>query len=231
MTDSSKKPGKSSRPSINKEYYPVFLDISGKRCFVIGGGRVAERKCAPLVKAGARVTVISPEISPLLERYKKKGLLSHLRRNYRTGDIKCASLAIAATDSADINRKVVSDASAYRVLLNVVDSPSLCNFIVPSVLRQGPLTIAVSSGGVSPAMSRSIRKRLGGLYGNDFSKYLKFLGGVRFRVMEEMQDRKKRGLLLKALASDEMIEILLRKGFHAARRAALGLLQNKGIAL
>ena len=207
------------------------MDIAGKRCFIIGGGRVAERKCGPLVKMGAKVTVISPEISQGLERYKRRGLLRHIDRNYRTGDIKSAFLVIASTDSDATNRKVVSDAGAYRVLLNVVDNPSLCNFIVPSVLRQGPLTIAVSSGGASPAMARSIRKRLGGLYGSDFSRYLKFLGRVRPRVMEATRDKKKRGNLLKALASDEIMEILFKRGFHAARTEALGRLQENGIAL
>jgi precorrin-2 dehydrogenase/sirohydrochlorin ferrochelatase len=231
MTDSSEKPRKSSRPSVNKEYYPVFLDIAGMKCFVIGGGRVAERKCAPLVRAGAKVTIISPEISQGLERYKRKGLITHVCRNYRTGDIKHASLVIVATDSDKINKKVVSEAKAHRVLLNVVDNPSLCNFVVPSVLRQGPLAIAVSTGGVSPAMARAVRKRLGGLYGTDFSKYLKFLKGIRFKVMEEMRDKRERGVLLKALASDEIIKILLQKGFPAARKAALGHLQGKGMVL
>jgi precorrin-2 dehydrogenase/sirohydrochlorin ferrochelatase len=231
MTDSSEKPRKSSTPSVTKEYYPVFLDLAGKRCFVVGGGRVAERKCAPLVKAGAKVTVISPDLSPGLEGFKKKGLLTHICRHYRTGDIRPAFLVIVATGSDDINRKVVSDAKAHRVLLNVVDSPSLCNFIVPSVLRQGLLTIAVSTGGVSPAMARTVRKRVGRLYGNDLSQYLKFLRSIRLRVMNEMWDKRKRGLLLKSLASDAMMDILMQKGFTAAKKAAIGRLRNEGMVL
>jgi precorrin-2 dehydrogenase len=201
------------------------------RCFVVGGGRVAERKCAPLVRAGAKVTVISPEISPGLEKYKRKGLLRHVCRNYRTGDIRPASLVIVATDSEETNRKVFFDARSHKILLNVVDNPSLCNFIVPSILRQGPLTIAVSTGGVSPAMARTVKKKLGGLYGTDFSKYLKFLKSIRSRVMKEIGDKSERSLLLKALASDEITEILLQKGFPAAKKAALGHLQNKGMVL
>jgi precorrin-2 dehydrogenase/sirohydrochlorin ferrochelatase len=231
MTDSSEKQKKSSRPSVNKEYYPVFLDISGMKCFVVGGGRVAERKCAPLVRAGAKVTVISPEISHGLEVYKRKGLLRHICRNYRTGDIKPPSLVIVATDSEKMNKKVFSDAKSHRVLLNVVDNPPLCNFIVPSVLRQGPLTIAVSTGGVSPAMARAVKKRLGGLYGTDFSKYLNFLKSIRPKVMREVLDKRTRGLLLKALASDEIIDILLQEGFLQAKKAALVHLQNKGMLL
>ncbi len=227
MTDSSKKRKKSSRPSANKQYYPIFLDIAGKRCVIVGGGKVAERKCMPLLASGAKVTVISPEITSLLEKQREKGMLRHIGRNYRAGDIRSAFLVIVATDSAEINRGVVSDAESQGVLLNVVDNPSLCNFIVPSVLRRRHLTIAVSTGGVSPAMARTIRKGLEQLYGPDFSKYLRFLRDIRKSVMGEIQDRRKRGLLLKQLASDEILRTLANKGFQAARKAALRYRQTK----
>lgn len=218
-------------PSTAKKYYPVFLDLTGRKCLIIGGGRVAERKSAPLLRAGAKVTIISPEITPVLEKRKEKGLLKHIARRYRTADLRSAFVVVVATDSQKINNKVVSDAREHPVLLNVVDNPSLCNFIVPSVLSQGALTIAVSTGGVSPAMARTVRKRLGVLYGTDFSKYLKFLKSIRFKVMKKMRDKRERGLLLRTLASDEMMELLLQKGFDAARKAALGHLRNKGMVL
>jgi precorrin-2 dehydrogenase/sirohydrochlorin ferrochelatase len=221
MTESSKKRKKSSRPSASRQYYPVFLDIAGKKCIIVGGGKVAERKCLPILAAGARVTIISPKITSVLEKQREKGMLRHIGRNYRTGDIRSAFVVIVATDSEEINRKVVSDARAEGVLLNVVDNPSLCNFIVPSVLRRGALTIAVSTGGVSPAMARTIRKRLEGLYGTDFSKYLSFLKDIRIEVMEEIQDKRRRGLLLKELASDGILQVLMQNGFQTARKAAL----------
>lgn len=214
-------------PSTSKQYYPVFLDITGKRCIIIGGGKVAERKCLPLLTAGAKVTIISPRITSILEKQREKGLLKHIGRNYRTGDIRSAFVVIVATDSAEINMKVVSDARSQEVLLNVVDNPLLCNFIVPSVLRRGPLTIAISTSGVSPAMARTIRKRLEQLYGPEFSKYLRFLKDIRVKAMEEMQDKRKRGLLLKELASDEILHILMLKGFPEARRSALSCRQKR----
>src|SRR3990172_4446071 len=119
----------------NKVYYPIFLDLSGKRCVVVGGGRVAERKCSTLIKTGARITVISPNITKRLAGYREKGLIRHIPRGYRSGDIK--------TD-----------------------------FIVPSVLRRGLLTIAISTGGASPAMAKAIRKELQKLYGRKYSRYL-----------------------------------------------------------
>jgi precorrin-2 dehydrogenase/sirohydrochlorin ferrochelatase len=216
-------------PSANREYYPVFLDIAGKRCVVIGGGKVAERKCAPLISAGAEVSVISPRISRELGAYKEKGLIRHIRRSYRKGDIDSAFVVIIATDSEKTNRKVAADAASSRVLLNVVDNPSLCNFIVPSVLRRGPLTIAVSTGGVSPAMARAIRHELERRYGPHFSRYLRFLKEIRGRVLKKVGGKGKRERLLKWLASEEVMVILVQKGFGAARKEALSRLEKSGL--
>jgi precorrin-2 dehydrogenase/sirohydrochlorin ferrochelatase len=221
MTNSPNKRKKSLSPSPNKNYYPAFLDITGKQCVVIGGGRVAERKCPPLMRAGARVVVISPKLTRGLEAFKKKGLIRHIGRHYRRGDMKSAFMAIAATDSREINLKVAADAATHNTLLNVVDNPPLCNFIVPSVLRRGPLTIAISTGGVSPAMARTIRKSLEGLYTTEFSKYLKLLNTIRTKAMREIPDKGKRSALLKGLASPTIMRILVQRGFREARRVAL----------
>ncbi len=229
MTDSSKKRKKRSRPSVNKLYYPVFLDIADRECLIIGGGKVAERKCQPLLAAGAKVTVISPKITSILEKQRDKGVLRHLRRNYRTSDIKSAFVVIVATDSEEINRKVACDAEAQGVLLNVVDNPPLCNFIVPSVLKRGNLTIAVSTGGVSPAMARIIRRRIELQFGPEFSRYLRFLKDLRKNIMKEIQDKKERGFLLKELASDRILQELLSRRFQAAKEAALRCRQARKV--
>jgi len=221
MTNSPNKRKKSSRPSPSKTYYPAFLDITGKKCVVIGGGRVAERKCSPLIRAGAKVVVISPGLTRGLESLKKKGLIRHIARHHRRGDLKSAFVAIAATDSREANLEAVADAALHRTLLNVVDNPPLCSFIVPSVLRRGPLTIAISTGGVSPAMARTIRKRLEGLYTTEVSKYLRLLNTIREKAMQDIPDKRKRGALLKGLASPKVMQLLLQKGFREARRSAL----------
>ena len=226
MTNSPNKRKKSSRPSPSKNYYPAFLDITGKKCVVIGGGRVAERKCPPLIRAGARVVVISPTLTQGLETLKKKGLIRHIGRHYRRGDMKSAFMAIAATDSREINTKATADAAVHNTLLNVVDNPPLCNFIVPSVLHRGPLTIAISTGGVSPAMARTIRKSLEGLYSTELSKYLRLLNTIRTKAMHDISDKRKRSALLKGLASEQIMRILVQKGFREARRAALSSLHS-----
>ncbi len=183
---------------------------------VVGGGRVAERKILALLKAGIDITVISPEITKRIARGKLRGSLKHIPRQYRKGDVRNTFLVIAATDSEEINEKVSKDASC---LVNVVDTPSLCNFIVPSVLQRGPLTIAVSTGGISPALSKSIRKELEKLYGHEFAEYLRLLEKIRLKTKREICDKKKRTAFLKSLASEEVIKMLREKGFETVQKA------------
>jgi len=191
-------------------YYPVFLDLKGKRCVVAGGGRVAERKVLSLLDAGARVAVISPALTKKLSSYKGKGLIRHIPRNYRKGDLKGAFIAISATDSEEINGKVAREAGELNIPVNVVDKPALCSFIVPSVLRRGPLLIAVSTSGVSPALSRSIRLELERLYGKEFERYLKGLSTIREKAIKELPARHRRNLF-KRLGSGDII-LAVREG-------------------
>ena len=199
-------------------YYPAFLNLQGKRIVVIGGGKVAERKILALLKAGANITVISPEITKRLEKEKLKDRIKHIPRQYKKGDTKKAFLVIAAASSQDINKKVSAEAPC---LLNVVDSPSLCNFIVPSVIKRGSLTIAVSTSGISPTLSKSIRRELEKLYGPEFVGYLRLLEKIRWKAMREIRDKKKRAEFFKSLASEEMIKMLRKKGFKEVEKILL----------
>lgn len=201
-------------------YYPAFLNLKDKEAVVIGGGKVAERKILALLKAGANLTVISPDITRRIEKEKLKGRIKHIPRQYRKSDSKKALLVIAATDSQEINKKVSEEALC---LVNVVDSPSLCNFIVPSVIQRGHLTIAISTSGISPALSKSIRKELEKLYGPGFADYLRLLEKIRKKAMNEIRDKKRRTEFLKSLASEEMIKMLRQKGIKEVEKILLSL--------
>jgi precorrin-2 dehydrogenase/sirohydrochlorin ferrochelatase len=219
-----KKTGsQSSNPIEPKVYYPIFLNLKNKSVVIIGGGKVAERKVVTLLKTGADLTVISPELTKKIEREKLKGRIKHIRGQYRKGDLKNAFLVIAATDSPNVNEQVSKDAPC---LVNVVDTPHLCNFIVPSVIKRNPLTIAVSTSGISPALSRSIRKELEKMYGSEFSHYLKLLRRIRTEAMRVIKDKRKRGEFLKAIASEKIIEMLRETGFREAQRLAEDLLRK-----
>ncbi len=189
-------------------YYPVFLHLSGRPCVVVGGGKVAERKALSLLKSGASVTIISPGLTKRLKKEASAGNIRHISRRYQNGDLKKAFLTIAATDSIEINKKVSEDAPH---LVNVVDVPSLCNFIVPSVVRRGPLTIAISTSGASPSTAKTIRKELEKLYGPAFGKHLNSLRKKRAKAMEEIKDKKERERFLKSLATEEIIRKLRKK--------------------
>ena len=142
------------------KYYPAFLDLNEKLCVVIGGGDVAERKVNGLLGCGARVTVVSPTMTLGLESLVEDRRVNWKSRGYRTGDLKGSFLAIAATDQEDANQSVAEEASGLGILLNVADVPSLCNFIAPSVIQRGEVTVAISTGGASPALARKLRQTL-----------------------------------------------------------------------
>ena len=143
-------------------YYPAYLDLDGRRCVVIGAGEIAERKVTQLLASGADVMLVSPSATPELERLAESGELRWIRRAYVHGDLAGAVLAVAATDDEAVNRAVHAEAEREKTLLNVVDVPSLCGFIAPSVVERGPVTVAISTAGTSPALARKLRELMGG---------------------------------------------------------------------
>ena len=143
-------------------YYPAYLDLTGRRCVVIGAGLVAERKVLQLLASEAQVTLVSPTATDELRRLAGEGELRWIKRAYVRGDLAGAMLAIAATDEEEVNRQVHAEAEREKTLLNVVDVTPLCGFIAPSVVERGPVTVAISTGGASPALARKVRELMNG---------------------------------------------------------------------
>ncbi len=195
------------------KYYPVFLDLKQKKVVIVGGGKVAERKALTLTKAGACVTVISPCVTVVLERLKRKGVLTHIKRHYKRGDLKDAFIVIAGTSSTQTNSRIARDA---EYLINVIDTPSEGNFVAPSIVNRGPLTIAISTEGHSPAMAKAIRKELEKFYGTEFSMYLRLLKKIRMSIMEKVKDNKERKRIFSELTSERILKALRSGGFKAA---------------
>ena len=137
--------------------YPLFLELNGQPVIVVGAGKVATRKVRTLLAAGANVTVIAPVATPALRRLKK---ISWLRRRYQTGDLRGARLVVAATDDLAVNRQVCAEAHRRQQLVNCAAPPDAGNFIVPSIVRHGAFTIAISTGGASPAAAKALRQKL-----------------------------------------------------------------------
>ena len=163
-------------------YYPAFLDVRARRCLVVGGGAVAERKVAGLLDAGARVRVVSPTLTPALAALAGAGIVEHRPRPFRRHDARGCAIVVAATGVATVDDAAAAAARRVRALVNVVDRPTACDFILPSVLRRGDLQIAVSTGGRSPALAREIRRRLEADIGDDYAALVARVGDARVRL-------------------------------------------------
>jgi siroheme synthase-like protein len=141
-------------------YFPISVDMKERRCLVIGAGRVGERKIAGLVEVGASVTVISPDVTETIARWSKNKSIDFLGRRYQPGDLSGYELVFAATSDAAVNAEVFAEGRRLGILVNSADDPAHCDFILPSVLRRGEVTLAISTGGASPALARTIREEL-----------------------------------------------------------------------
>lgn len=201
--------------------YPVFLNLRGRNVLVVGGGPVALRKARGLLRAGARVTVVSPRLA--------SGLPSgavHARRPYRASDATGKFLVVAATDDPGLNAAVARDARSAGALLNAVDDPSGSDVHVPSVLRRGSLTLAVATGGAAPAVARRIRRELGAAYGPVYAVYLRLLAGLRPRVLREIRDPALRLQVFRRLAGPEFPAVCAREGEAGGRKVMLAVVRE-----
>src|SRR5574341_1546077 len=133
-------------------YFPIYLEMTGRRCLVIGGGAVAERKIASLLEAGAAVSVISPEVSETIARWSAKRSIQFRARRYQAGDLAGFEMVFVATDDDEVTARVYHEGRSRAVWVNAADDPAHCDFILPSALRRGNLTVAVSTAGTSPAL-------------------------------------------------------------------------------
>ncbi len=151
------------------------MSLENRRCVVVGGGEVADRKARKLLQARANIVVVSPEIKPGIESVATE----MYRRPYQPGDLEGAFLAFAATDSREVNAAVAREAKEFGIPVNVADAPSEGDFALPSTLRRGRLQVAVSTGGASPTLARDVRKRLEGIFGPEWAGFVEEVGRAR----------------------------------------------------
>jgi precorrin-2 dehydrogenase / sirohydrochlorin ferrochelatase len=178
---------------IDSTLYIACLRLDGRRCVVVGGGPVGLEKVEGLLACDAAVTLVSPEAVPELERYAAEGSISWERREYRPDDLEGAFLVIAATSRTELNVRVFEDAEARSMLVNVVDVPDLCNFILPAIVRQGPLAIAISTAGGSPALAKRMKREIAAEFGEPYARLALILNDARAwakATLPTYQDRK-----------------------------------------
>jgi len=198
-------------------FYPVFLDLRGRRAVVIGGGAVAEQKVLGLLSAGAHVTVVSPETTPRLAELAAVGEIDLRRRPYRSGDLAGAWLAIAGTDDRAANAQVWAEAEREGVLLNAVDDLDHCSFIAPAIHREGGITVAVSTSGKSPALAARLRQRVARLVGPAEARLCELLGELRPELAARVRDPHVRTALWYRIVDSDVIEFVRRGDMEGAR--------------
>ncbi len=190
------------------DFYPIFLSLENQPCVVIGGGQVAEGKAAGLLAAGARITVIAPRLTRLLGVYAESGAITHLPRRYHPGDLAGAFLVICATDRHEVNQQVWQEANHNCQLVNVVDDLEHCNFIAPSIVRQGDLSIAISTGGKAPALAVRLKERLQALIGPHYARFLELASGLRRPLAQHIPDFEERKALWYRLVDSDVLDLL-----------------------
>ena len=194
-------------------YYPVFLDIKGRPCTVIGGGAVAQRKVEGLIDAGAKITVISPKVTAGIQKLVKQGKAAHLKKIYKNGDLCGSTLAIAAASNT-VNRAVSEEAASSGIPVNVVDNPGLCSFIVPSIIDRGSLVIAISTSGASPLLAKTLRKDLEKRIGPEYGTFTELLGAVRNKLLKNRVKDDKKERIIKALIESPIPGWLKEKSYR-----------------
>ena len=197
-------------------FYPVFLDLRGRRAVVIGGGAVAEQKVRGLVAAGAHVTLVSPDVTPALTDLGRRGEIELRRRGYHDGDLAGAWLAIAAVNRT-VNAAVWAEAERLGVPLNAVDDLEHSSFIAPAIHREGDITVAVSTGGKSPALAVRLRQRIARLVGRAEARLCALLGELRPELAARVPDARARTALWYAIVDSDVIDFVRRGDIEGAR--------------
>jgi precorrin-2 dehydrogenase/sirohydrochlorin ferrochelatase len=193
------------------KYYPVNLDMTNKRCVVVGGGDIAERKVERLLECGAQVTVVSKSLTPVLKARKKTGQMDHIDRDYEDQALDGAFMVIGATDRNYVNERISKDAMARGLLVNIVDDPDRCNFILPSLVQQGDLSIAISTGGKSPALAKKLRKELEKQYGPEYQTLLVIMGILRKRILAGDQRAADNKAVFEDLVHSDILQAIREK--------------------
>lgn len=188
--------------------YPVYFKLDHKLCLVVGGGRVAERKIGSLLECGAVVRVVSPEVTPLIEQWNHQEKVELRQREYHPNDLDDTFLVFAATNQPKVNQRIVEDCRIKNLPINVVDDPEGCNFAVPSVVRRGKLSIAVSTGGASPLLAAKIRRQLERHFGPEYGEFLEILADLRQRILNEVEEIEDRQVIFGKLIESDILELL-----------------------
>jgi siroheme synthase-like protein len=212
---------------LDTPFYIACLRLTGRRCVVVGGGEIGLEKVEGLLACDGRVVLIAPDAVSELRALASEGSIEWIRREYETGDLEGTFIAIAATDDTDINIRVYDDAEKRAMLVNVVDVPPLCNFILPAIVRTGPLAIAISTAGASPALAKRIKSQIADAYGEPYARLAVLLNEVRGWAKGTLPTYQDRKAFFEGIVNGDPDPIeLLREGDEAAVRELIARAQR-----
>jgi len=197
-------------------FYPVLVDLQGKKALVVGGGKVAQRKIETLLEHGATVQVVAKELTASLEELRRAGRIEFLGEEFSETFVDGVFVVFAATDDASLNRRVSRTAQQRSLLVNAVDQPADCNFIVPSVLSRGDLVIAVSTSGKSPAFARKVRVELEQSFGEEYGLFLNLMGNLRKEILRLGLSQEENKSTFEDLVTSDLLSAIREKNWDLA---------------
>ena len=189
-------------------YYPINLDIKNRKCLVVGGGGVGTRKVVTLLDCGAKITVVSPDVSGQLLELANNGSIVLEKRSYRKTDLDGMFLVIGTTDDEELNRQISIDAEKLNMLCNIADRPKVCNFILPSIVNRGDLTISISTSGKSPALAKKLRIELEEQFGNEYAELLRLMGAIRKKLLSQKHEPEAHKQLFEQLINRSLLDMI-----------------------
>jgi precorrin-2 dehydrogenase/sirohydrochlorin ferrochelatase len=213
---------------LETPFYIACLKLTGRRCLVVGGGEIGLEKVEGLLACDGRVTLMAPHAVPELEALAAEGSIEWERREYGgAADLEGVFIAIAATDDTDVNIRVYEDAERRAMLVNIVDVPPLCNFILPAIVRTGPLAIAISTAGASPALAKRIKREIAESFGEPYARLAELLNEVRGWAKGTLPTYQDRKVFFESIVNGDPDPVeLLRAGDEQAVRDLIAAAQR-----
>lgn len=190
--------------------FPLFLKLRGRKCLVVGAGKISEGKIAGLLAAGAKVTVVAPSATDKIQAWRRAKKIVWKKKAYAPGDLRGALLVVASTSSPKVHRRIFRDAQELGVLCNIVDVPDLCDFYYPSVVRRGELQIAISTAGASPSLAKRLRQRFEREFGPEYAQWLRELRRKRQEIRARKLPLEEQHRLLDEIAGEAALQEFLR---------------------
>jgi precorrin-2 dehydrogenase/sirohydrochlorin ferrochelatase len=208
------------------KYYPAFLDLRNRLVLVVGGGEVAERKVMQLLESGARVRVVSPNLTPTLTRLAHAGEIAHRRGEFDEADLDGVWLVIGATDDGQVNQQVAHAAERRHLFCNIVDVPSLCSSLAPAIVARGDVLIAISTSGHSPALAQRLKREIAARVGQEYAQLADLMSRWRAPVLETIPHQPQRAEIFHRLVESDILDLLRAGQREQAEQRARQLVEQ-----